>query len=87
MEMIYQNNTLFVDLSGEIDIEKFKKKLFYIIDTYKITKVIINATDVFNYKRKDFSVLKEEFKGKLNIVRWRSITKIIFNKKRLVVLT
>lgn len=69
MEMIYQNNTLFVDLSGEIDIEKFKKKLFYIIDTYKITKVIINTTDVFNYKRKDFSVLKEEFKGKLNIVR------------------
>ena len=69
MEMIYQNNTLFVDLSGEIDIEKFKKKLFYIIDTYKITKVIINTTDVFNYKRKDFSVLREEFKGKLNIVR------------------
>ena len=50
--MIYQNNTLFVDLSGEVDIENFKRKLFYIIDTYKITKVIINTTDVFNYKKR-----------------------------------
>ncbi len=69
MEMIYQNNTLFVDLSGEVDIENFKRKLFYIIDTYKITKVIINTTDVFNYKKREFSDLKGEFKGKLSIVR------------------
>lgn len=69
MEMIYQNNTLFVDLSGYVDIENFKRKLFYIIDTYKITKVIINTTDVFNYKKREFTDIKEDFKGKLSIVR------------------
>jgi len=71
--MVYQNNTLFVDLSGEIDIISFKRKLFSVVSKYNISKVVVDTTDVFNYKRSSFINLRdayeEKFKGKLSIVR------------------
>ncbi len=73
MEMIYQNNTLFVDLCGDVDIINFQRKLFSVVSKYKISKVVVDTRDVFNYKRSSYTNLRdayeEEFKGKLSIVR------------------
>lgn len=61
MEMIYQNDTLFVDLSGDIDIENVRTKLFSVAGLYKIKTIVVSATDVFNYKRSVFSELKDDY--------------------------
>lgn len=61
MEMIYQNDTLFVDLSGDIDMENVKSKLFSVAGLYKIKTIVVSATDVFNYKRGLFNELKEDY--------------------------
>lgn len=61
MEMIYQNDTLFVDLSGDIDIENVKSKLFSVVGLYNIKTIVVSATDVFNYKRSVFNELKEDY--------------------------
>lgn len=61
MNMIYQDNILFVDLSGEIDINRVKSKLFSVAGMYKIKDVVLYTTDVFNYKRRDFSELKDDY--------------------------
>lgn len=61
MDIIYQDNILFIDLSGEIDINKVKSRLFNIANTYKIKDVVLYTTDVFNYKRSVFSELKNDY--------------------------
>lgn len=61
MDMIYQDNVLFVDLSGEIDIDRVKSKLFSVAGMYKIKDVVLYVTDVFNYKRRDFYELKNDY--------------------------
>jgi len=61
MEMFYQDDTLFVDLSGYIDILNVRLKLFNITNQYKINNVIISVGDVFNYKRSAFSELKNDY--------------------------
>lgn len=35
--MFYENDTLFVDLSGNVDIASVKNKIFNVASTYKIT--------------------------------------------------
>lgn len=61
MEMVYQNDTLFVDLSGEIDITRVRNRLFSVVGLYNINKVTIDTTDVFNYKRSVFNELKNDY--------------------------
>lgn len=74
MEMIYDNDTLFVDLSGNVDIDQVRYKLFSVVGQYKIGKVIINITDVFNYKRKNYLELVSDysrvFKGNISIRKY-----------------
>ena len=61
MEMFYQDDTLFIDLSGYIDIINVRIKLFKVTNQYKINNVIISVGDVFNYKRSTFSELKNDY--------------------------
>lgn len=61
MDMIYQNDTLFVDLSGEVDIENVRTKLFSVVGLYNIKTIVVSTTDVFNYKRSLFNELKEDY--------------------------
>lgn len=61
MEMVYQDNTLFVDLCGDVDIEKVKTKLFSVVGLYNISNVVVTVSDVFNYKRRVFNELKEDY--------------------------
>lgn len=61
MSMVYQDNILFVEVSGEVDINRVKTRLFSVAGMYKIKDVIVYATDVFNYKRSEFSELKNDY--------------------------
>lgn len=61
MDMIYQNDTLFVDLSGDVDIENVRTKLFSVVGLYNIKTIVVSTTDVFNYKRSLFNELKEDY--------------------------
>ena len=66
MEMIYDNDTLFVDLSGNVDIDQVRCKLFSVVGQYKIGNVVINITDVFNYKRKNYLELVSDYSRVFN---------------------
>ena len=74
MEMIYDNDTLFVDLSGNVDVDQVRYKLFSVVGQYKIGNVIINITDVFNYKKKNYLELISDysrvFKGNISIRKY-----------------
>ena len=61
MDMIYQDETLFVDLSGNIDISIVRDKLFSVIGQYNIKVVVVDTHDVFNYKRSAFSELRRDY--------------------------
>lgn len=61
MDMIYQDNTLFVDLSGNIDINVVRDKLFNVTGLYDIKFVVMHTHDVFNYKKSVFNALKNDY--------------------------
>ena len=56
-----ENDTLFVDLSGDVDIENVRTKLFSVVGLYNIKTIVVSTTDVFNYKRSLFNELKEDY--------------------------
>ena len=62
MNMVYTDDTLFVDLSGEVDLKNFKRKLFSVLEIYPANNVVISVTDVFNYKKRDYENIKEDYK-------------------------
>ncbi len=61
MSMIYQDNILFVDLCGDVDIDSVKSKIFSVADLYKIKDIVLYTTEVFNYKRSVFVELKNDY--------------------------
>ncbi len=61
MNMIYQDETLFVDLSGNVDITQVRARLFNVASSYNIKVVVVDTTDVFNYKRSVFNELKNDY--------------------------
>jgi uncharacterized protein YxjI len=61
MEMFYENDTLFVDLSGNVDIASVKNKIFNVASTYKISNIVLSVSEVFNYKRSVFTELKNDY--------------------------
>lgn len=61
MEMIYQDDVLFVDLSGNINIDSVRYKLFNVVSLYNIKSVVLSTTEVFNFKRSVFNELKNDY--------------------------
>jgi len=61
MEMVYQDNTLFVDLSGDVDIESVRSRIFNVVSQYKINNVVVSVGEVFNYRRGLFNDLKNDY--------------------------
>lgn len=61
MEMFYENDTLFVDLSGNVDIASVKNKIFNVASTYKISNIVLSVSEVFNYKRSVYTELKNDY--------------------------
>lgn len=61
MEMVLVSDTLFVDLCGEVNVLDIKNKLCNVTKNYNIDKIIVDVSDVFNYKKRNFKELSEDF--------------------------
>ena len=53
MNLTYQNNTLYIDLIGDIDIKNITEKVNRISDSYNIDNLVINTDEAFisEYKK------------------------------------
>ena len=73
MDIIYSDETLFVDLYGSIEIEKVKNKVFTILDIYNIKRLELNTSEVYEYKSGTIRELKTDYnrmyKGTIKINR------------------
>lgn len=71
MNMVYKENTLFIDLKGEVDIEDVKERLFNIVSQYNFRDVVIFVGEVFDYKKRAFDTLIDDYckvySGKIRI--------------------
>lgn len=74
MNIVYKNDTLFVDLKGDLDdltINEMKNRLFSILDQYDVDNVVINTKEVFNSNKTVFNTFLNEYrrnyKGKIKL--------------------
>ena len=63
MDMIYQNNNLYIDLEGEIDDRVLFKKLKVIKENYNIESIVINKDNAFNYSNYKINKYKKIFRS------------------------
>ncbi len=61
MNMVYKDNTLFIDLKGEVDIDRVKYRLFNIATQYNFKDVVIFVGEVFDYKKRAFDALINDY--------------------------
>lgn len=69
MEMIYTNNTLYINIEERINftlIAKLQKKLYRIIESYHITNIEINIINDFHYDSSLIDDLINDYKFKYN---------------------
>ena len=67
MRMIFDNDTLYVDIEGEvgqIEMNYIKKRVFSVLDQYEVGNVIVNTKNVFNNLK--IKSLVKEYKDKYN---------------------
>lgn len=64
MNIVFKNDTLFVDLKGEVDdmyINEMKYRVFSILDQYDVDNIVINAREVFNSNKTTFDSFLDEY--------------------------
>lgn len=69
MNMIYENDTLYVDLEGDMDIREvsiLKERLFSVLDQYDIYNVVLNTKNSIGLNKKKINLIKKEYKGRYN---------------------
>ncbi len=67
MEMIYTNNTLYVNIADRINfslINNLQKKLYRIIDSYHINNIEINILNDVHYDKTLINDLIDDYKVK-----------------------
>ncbi len=74
MNMIYKNDTIYIDMIGNVDgddMRQLKRRLFSVLDQYEVENVVINVKSVFNLNRNLMNSLVKEYhknyKGSLTI--------------------
>lgn len=75
MEIVYKDETLFVDVLDNIDnilIKKLENRVFRIIDDYDIDNIVVNILSDKEYDKDLLQIFlnsyHEKYKGKLKIV-------------------
>lgn len=63
MNMVYQNNNLYIDLEGDVDDKLLLKKLKNIKENYHVEDIIINKEDAFNYSNYKINKFRKMFKN------------------------
>lgn len=69
MDMIYKDDTLFVDMMGNVgigEIIKLKNRLFSVLDQYGVNNVVINVKNVFTLNKYQMNMLIKEYHRKYN---------------------
>lgn len=64
MNMIYKNDTIYIDMIGNIDgddMRQLKRRLFSVLDQYEVENVVINVKSVFNLNRNLMNSLVKEY--------------------------
>lgn len=62
MNMVYQNNNLYIDLEGDIDDELLLKKLKNIKESYNVEDIVINKENAFNYSNYKINKFRKMFR-------------------------
>lgn len=69
MEMIYTNNTLYINIEDRINftlIKNLQRKLYRIIDSYHIKNIEINIMDNSHFDKTLLQDLINDYKSKYN---------------------
>jgi hypothetical protein len=69
MEMIYTNNTLYINIEDRINftlIKNLQRKLYRIIDSYHINNIEINIMDNSHFDKTLLQDLINDYKSKYN---------------------
>ena len=61
MNLIYSDETLFVDLYGSVEMDKVKRRVFNILNEYNINKLEVNVSEVYEYKSGSIRELKTDY--------------------------
>ncbi len=61
MSMVYLEDTLYVVLEGDVNINMVKKRVFNVLSKYNINNVTFLVGDVFNYKKRDYDTLLNDY--------------------------
>ena len=67
MNMIFTDDTLFIDLKGDmdvVDINIIKERIFSVLDQYNIDKIVLNTKGAFNINKKLIGNIKREYSMK-----------------------
>lgn len=65
MNMIYKDDTLYVDLSGEVgskEMTMLKDRVFSVLNQYEVGNVVINVKSVFKFNRHMMNSFVNEYK-------------------------
>lgn len=65
MNMIYKDDTLYVDLSGEVgsrEMSIMKERVFSVLNQYDVDNVVINVKSVFKLNRHMMNSFVNEYK-------------------------
>ncbi len=65
MNMIYKDDTLYVDLSGDIgarEMSMMKERVFSVLNQYDVDNVVINVKSVFKFNRNMMNSFVNEYK-------------------------
>lgn len=61
MNLVYSDETLFVDLYGSVEMDKVKRRVFNILNEYNINKLEVNVSEVYEYKSGSIRELKTDY--------------------------
>jgi UTP:GlnB (protein PII) uridylyltransferase len=64
MNMIYKDDTLFVDLVGEVgmkEINMMKERVFSVLNQYEVDNVVINVKNTFRLNRNVMNTFIDEY--------------------------
>lgn len=76
MKLLYQNETLFIDVETSLNAEKMahlKRKIFHILDDYEIDQVVMYISKLDIQHEKQFQKLFYEYQQKYSgtlLIKW-----------------
>ncbi len=67
MNMVFKDDTLYIDLKGDmdiIDLNILKTRIFSVLSQYSIDNIVLNTAGAFNLNRRAINNIKRECESK-----------------------